>query len=57
MVNQGPSGTGQEVDPSLAPQAEPLLLQIPHQTIQEGYNTKEAQQDPKTSPLYLLHIS
>ena len=32
---------GQEVAPGLAPQAEPLLLQISAQIIQEGNNTQE----------------
>ena len=53
MFNRGPSGTVQEGDPGLAPQAEPFLLQITHQTIQEGYNTKEYQKYQKTSPLVL----
>ena len=56
MVNQDSSVTGWEGAPLLAPQAQTLLLQIYHQTIQEGDNTKEAQQYQKTSPLRCLYI-
>ena len=56
MVNRCPSGTGQEGDPALVPQSEPLLLQITHQTIKEGDNNKEAHKNQKTSLLCLLHI-
>ena len=47
MVNRGYSGTGREGSPGLAPQTEPLLLQITPQTIQEGDNTQEDQQGQK----------
>ena len=47
VVNQGYFGSGQEGAPGLAPQTEPLLLQIPPQTIQEGDNTQEYQQGQK----------
>ena len=56
MVNQGPFGAGLEVDIGLAKQAEPLLFKIPPQNIQEGYNTKEAQQDQKTPSLFHLYV-
>ena len=56
MVNRGTFGTGREGDPVLAPQAEPLLIQIPPQTIQDGDNTKEAKQYKKTSALCRLLI-
>ena len=56
MVNQGHFGTGIEVDPGLATQAEPLLLQIPPQIIQEGGNIQEYQQGHKTPPVFRLYI-
>ena len=56
MVNRRPYGIGLEGAHGLAPQVEPLLLQIPHQNIQEGGNTKEYQQDQKTPPLCFLNI-
>ena len=57
MVNRGPSGIGIEVAPVFSPQAKSFLLQIPHQNIQEGYNTREYQQDQKTLLLCRLYIS
>ena len=56
MVNRGLSGMGREGYPGLVPQAEPLILKIPHHTIIEGCNTKEAQQYQKNSPLFILYI-
>ena len=56
MVNSGPFVTGQEGAPVLASQAEPFLLQIHPQTIQEVGNTKEAQQYQKTPPFCFLNI-
>ena len=56
LFNQGPFGKGQEGDPGLAPHSEPLLLKITPQAIQEGGNTKEAQQDHKTPPSCRLII-
>ena len=47
---------GQEGAPSLLPQAETLLFQIPSQNIQKGYNTQEAQQEQRTSSLCCLNI-
>ena len=56
MFDQGPSGTVREGAPGLAPQDESLLLQIPHQNIQEGDNSKEYQQYQKNYHLCCLHI-
>ena len=56
MFNRGHFGTGQEVSPGLTPQAKLLLLKIPPQIIQEGYNSQEDQQRQKTPPLYYLPI-
>ena len=56
MVNQGSSGMVQEGYPGLEPQAEPVLIQISHQTIQEGDNNQEAHQDHNPPPVCCLHI-
>ena len=53
MFNRGNFGTGQEVSPGLTPQAKLLLLKIPPQIIQEGYNSQEDQQRQKNPPLVL----
>ena len=50
VVKRGPFGTGREGFPCLAPQAEPLLFQIPPKTIQEGGNNQEAHQYQKLPP-------
>ena len=47
---------GREEYTGLAPKAEPLLLQIPPQNIQDGENTQESQQDQKIPPLCHLFI-
>ena len=56
VLNHELLGTGREVDPGLTPQAEPFLLQISHQNIQEEYIIEEDHQNQKNPPPCCLFI-